>query len=65
MRWLNEPREWSGDASDLTVAVEPETDFWRVTHYGFTRDNGHFARHRRARRCASAATSRTSTTRPA
>ena len=42
MRWLNEPSEWSGDASDLTVAVEPETDFWRVTHYGFTRDSGHF-----------------------
>ena len=42
MRWLNEPREWSGDASDLTVAVEPDTDFWRVTHYGFTRDSGHF-----------------------
>ena len=42
MRWLNEPRSWSGDASDLTVAVEPDTDFWRVTHYGFTRDSGHF-----------------------
>ena len=42
MKWLNEPREWSGDASDLTVAVEPDTDFWRVTHYGFTRDSGHF-----------------------
>jgi uncharacterized protein len=43
MRWLNEPAVWSGDASDLTVAVEPETDFWRTTHYGFIRDNGHFA----------------------
>ena len=43
MRWLNEPSVWSGDASDLTVAVEPETDFWRTTHYGFVRDNGHFA----------------------
>lgn len=43
MSWLNEPAVWSGDASsDLTVAVEPETDFWRVTHYGFTRDSGHF-----------------------
>jgi regulation of enolase protein 1 (concanavalin A-like superfamily) len=42
MNWLNEPRKWSGDAADLTVAVEPETDFWRVTHYGFTRDSGHF-----------------------
>jgi uncharacterized protein len=43
VRWLNEPKEWSGDASDLTVAVEPETDFWRTTHYGFVRDNGHLA----------------------
>ena len=43
MLWLNEPAVWSGDASDLTVAVEPETDFWRTTHYGFVRDNGHFA----------------------
>jgi regulation of enolase protein 1 (concanavalin A-like superfamily) len=42
MSWLNEPAVWSGDASDLTVAVEPDTDFWRVTHYGFTRDSGHF-----------------------
>ena len=43
MKWLNEPAVWSGDASDLTVAVEPETDFWRTTHYGFVRDSGHFA----------------------
>jgi regulation of enolase protein 1 (concanavalin A-like superfamily) len=43
VRWLNEPAVWSGDASDLTVAVEPETDFWRTTHYGFVRDSGHFA----------------------
>jgi regulation of enolase protein 1 (concanavalin A-like superfamily) len=43
MKWLNEPRVWSGDASDLTVAVEPDTDFWRTTHYGFVRDSGHFA----------------------
>jgi regulation of enolase protein 1 (concanavalin A-like superfamily) len=43
VKWLNEPAVWSGDASDLTVAVEPETDFWRTTHYGFVRDSGHFA----------------------
>jgi regulation of enolase protein 1 (concanavalin A-like superfamily) len=43
MPWLNEPAVWSGDASDLTVAVEPDTDFWRTTHYGFVRDSGHFA----------------------
>jgi regulation of enolase protein 1 (concanavalin A-like superfamily) len=43
MRWLNEPREWSGDASALTVRVEPNTDFWRTTHTGVIADNGHFA----------------------
>ena len=43
MRWLNEPREWSGDASDLTVVAEHDTDFWRTTHYGFVHDSGHFA----------------------
>jgi regulation of enolase protein 1 (concanavalin A-like superfamily) len=43
VRWLNEPREWSGDASGLTVVAEPDTDFWRTTHYGFVRDSGHFA----------------------
>jgi regulation of enolase protein 1 (concanavalin A-like superfamily) len=46
VKWLNEPREWSGDASDLTVVAEHDTDFWRTTHYGFIRDTGHF-RHRR------------------
>ena len=26
----------------LNVSTEQETDFWRETHYGFNRDNGHF-----------------------
>ncbi len=43
LRWLNKPAQWSGDANALTVAVEPDTDFWRETHYGFVRDTGHFA----------------------
>ena len=43
MRWLNEPARWSGDLDELTVEVEPGTDFWRTTHYGFVRDSGHFA----------------------
>jgi hypothetical protein len=41
--WLNEPGRWSGDLDALTVDVEPRTDFWRTTHYGFVRDSGHFA----------------------
>jgi uncharacterized protein len=43
LRWLNEPWEWSGDASALTVHASPGTDFWRTTHYGFVRDSGHLA----------------------
>jgi regulation of enolase protein 1 (concanavalin A-like superfamily) len=36
-RWLNEPRRWSGD----TITADPETDFWRTTHYGFVHESAH------------------------
>jgi uncharacterized protein len=42
MRWLNEPPQWSGSDNQLVVKTAPKTDFWRITHYGFIRDNGHF-----------------------
>jgi len=42
MDWYNEPREWRVEGDRLIVTADPKTDFWRVTHYGFTRDNGHF-----------------------
>lgn len=38
--WFNEPAEWS-QADALTVRVEADTDFWRVTGNGVVRDNGH------------------------
>ncbi len=38
---MNEPQEWRGSDSELRFAVEPGTDFWRRTHYGFVRDSGH------------------------
>ena len=41
MDWLNAPPEWSEDRGVLTVVTGERTDFWRETHYGFTRDNGH------------------------
>jgi regulation of enolase protein 1 (concanavalin A-like superfamily) len=41
-RWLNEPAEWTMGADHLTVVTDHATDFWRETHYGFTRDSGHF-----------------------
>jgi regulation of enolase protein 1 (concanavalin A-like superfamily) len=45
MDWLNEPPAWREEDGVLTVTTGPKTDFWRETHYGFVRDDGHF-RHR-------------------
>jgi regulation of enolase protein 1 (concanavalin A-like superfamily) len=42
MTWLNEPPVWQYDTDRLHAVTGPNTDFWRVTHYGFIRDNGHF-----------------------
>ena len=42
MEWHNEPPVWNVDGDTLTMTTAPKTDFWRVTHYGFVRDNGHF-----------------------
>jgi regulation of enolase protein 1 (concanavalin A-like superfamily) len=46
MEWLNEPPEWREEEGVLTVTTGARTDFWRETHYGFLRDDGHlrFAR---------------------
>jgi uncharacterized protein len=43
VEWYNEPAAWVEDEQGLTVTAEPKSDFWRKTHYGFIRDNGHFA----------------------
>lgn len=40
--WLNEPSFWKEEAGELIIKADEKTDFWRKTHYGFTRDNGHF-----------------------
>jgi uncharacterized protein len=42
MTWLNEPQKWKQENDRLTVFTDAHTDFWRKTHYGFVRDNGHF-----------------------
>jgi uncharacterized protein len=42
MTWLNEPRNWKQENNHLSVFADARTDFWRKTHYGFVRDNGHF-----------------------
>ena len=40
--WLNEPADWHLHNQQLRVVTDARTDFWRETHYGFTRDSGHF-----------------------
>ncbi|OJH35764.1 DUF1349 domain-containing protein [Cystobacter ferrugineus] len=40
--WLNEPKVWKRADGVLEVTTDKSTDFWRETHYGFTRDSGHF-----------------------
>lgn len=40
--WFNEPKKWANSELTIDVHTDGNTDFWRKTHYGFERDNGHF-----------------------
>ena len=40
--WTHPPKASQETASSLTMTVPAGTDYWRVTHYGFIRDNGPF-----------------------
>ena len=42
MRWYNEPKSWTAADDTITVTADRATDFWRKTHYGFIKDDGHF-----------------------
>ncbi len=42
MDWYNEPTSWHVEGNLIEVNADPGSDFWRRTHYGFIRDNGHF-----------------------
>ena len=42
MEWLNEPETWEFINDKLSMEVTPQTDYWRITHYGFTVDDGPF-----------------------
>lgn len=42
MQWYNEPSQWSIKDRSLSMFVTPKTDYWRITHYGFTVDDGPF-----------------------
>lgn len=42
MQWYNEPPQWQVLTDGLHLTTGAQTDFWRKTHYGFIRDDGHF-----------------------
>ena len=42
MQWFNEPEQWKIKDNTLTMSVTPQTDYWRISHYGFTVDDAPF-----------------------
>ena len=42
MQWFNEPENWSAENNVLTMDVTPQSDYWRISHYGFTVDDAPF-----------------------
>ena len=39
MQWFNEPESWSVKNGRLEMDVTPQSDYWRISHYGFTVDD--------------------------
>ncbi|WP_027379545.1 DUF1349 domain-containing protein [Chryseobacterium daeguense] len=42
MSWFNEPEKWEIKNNRLTMFVTPQSDYWRISHYGFTVDDAPF-----------------------
>lgn len=42
MQWFNEPENWSVRNNTLVMDVTPQSDYWRISHYGFTVDDAPF-----------------------
>lgn len=42
MQWFNEPSSWEIKDGVLTMDVTPQSDYWRISHYGFTVDDAPF-----------------------
>ncbi|MDE5851127.1 MAG: DUF1349 domain-containing protein [Muribaculaceae bacterium] len=42
MQWYNEPENWKLNGNSLEMYVTPQTDYWRISHYGFTVDDAPF-----------------------
>lgn len=42
MQWFNEPQKWEIKDKTLSMSVTPQSDYWRISHYGFTVDDAPF-----------------------
>lgn len=42
MNWFNEPSSWQISGNSLIMDVTPKSDYWRISHYGFTVDDAPF-----------------------
>lgn len=42
MQWYNEPAKWEIRDNSLIMTVTPQSDYWRISHYGFTVDDAPF-----------------------
>ena len=42
MIWFNEPAKWEIKDNTLSMFVTPQSDYWRISHYGFTVDDAPF-----------------------
>ena len=42
MQWFNEPEQWEIKNKSLSMFVTPQSDYWRISHYGFTVDDAPF-----------------------
>ena len=42
MQWFNEPEQWEIKDNTLSMFVTPQSDYQRISHYGFTVDDAPF-----------------------
>jgi len=42
MIWFNQPEHWEIKNNSLVMQVTPKSDYWRISHYGFTVDDAPF-----------------------
>jgi regulation of enolase protein 1 (concanavalin A-like superfamily) len=42
MQWYNEPEQWEIKNNSLIMQVTSKSDYWRISHYGFTVDDAPF-----------------------